>query len=197
MDTESVAISVGLPPESSGKIAAMYFDIFSRKLSAVLGRRAAVALIADHISADRIIVAFDGEEIAGIAGLKYDGIGFFAPDRREFLKRYGPVVGRVRSGLWESVQTKPRSHQLLLDGLGVQADLRGRGIGNALLKAVDQRARELDKTEVILEVVDTNPRAKALYERFGYRTVLTTRRWMFRFAGFSSAHLMLHRLTDG
>jgi len=39
MDTESVAISVGLPPESSGKIAAMYFDIFSRKLSAVLGRR--------------------------------------------------------------------------------------------------------------------------------------------------------------
>ena len=194
MDAESLNISVGLPPASSAKVAALYFDIFSRKLGAVLGRRAAVAMIADHISADRIIVARNAEEIVGIAGLKYDGTGFFAPDRRGFLKRYGPLVGRVRARLWASVQTNPRPHQLLLDGLGVQADLRGRGIGTALLKAVDRRARELDKTEVILEVVDTNPQARALYERLGYRTVLTTRRWMFRLAGFSAAHLMLRRL---
>ena len=196
MEAISVNISIGLPPDSSTKIAAMYFDIFSRKLGAVLGRRVAVAMIADHISADRIIVAFDGEEIVGIAGLKYDGTGFFAPDRRGFLKHYGPLVGRVRAGLWASVQTNPRPHQLLLEGLGVQADLRGRGIGTSLLEAVDQRARELDKAEVILEVVDTNPRAKALYERFGYRTVSTTRRWMFRLAGFTSVDLMLRRLPE-
>lgn len=196
MDTESVNISAGLPPDSSAKIAAMYFDIFSRKLGSVLGRRAAVAMIADHINTDRIIVAPDGKEIVGIAALKYNGTGFFAPDHRGFLKHYGPLVGRVRAGLWASVQTNPRSNQLLLDGLGVQAHLRSRGIGTALLEAVNQRARELGKTEVILEVVDTNPRAKALYERFGYQTVLTTRRWMFRLAGFSSAQLMLRRLTD-
>ena len=196
MDTESVNISVGLPPDSTAKIAAMYFDIFSRKLGAVLGRRAAVAMIADHINANRIIVALDDEKIVGIAGLKYNGTGFFAPDRRGFLKHYGPLVGRVRAGLWASVQTNPRPHQLLLDGLGVQAELRSRGIGTTLLEAVNRHARELDKTEVILEVVDTNPRAKALYERFGYQTVLTTRRWSFRLAGFSSANLMLRRLTD-
>lgn len=196
MDAESLNISIGLPPASSAKIAALYFDIFSRKLGAVLGRRAAVAMISDHISADRIIVPRYGEEIVGIAGLKYEGTGLFAPDGRGFLKRYGPLVGRVRARLWASVQTNPRPHQLLLDGLGVQADLRGRGIGTALLEAVGRRARELDKTEVILEVVDTNPRAKALYERFGYRTVLTTRRWMFRLAGFSAAHLMLCQLPD-
>ena len=106
------------------------------------------------------------------------------------------MVGRIRAGLWASVQTNPRPHQLLLDGLGVQAELRSLGIGTALLEAVHQRAGELDKTEVILEVVDTNPRAKALYERFGYKTVLTTHRWSFRLAGFSSAHLMLCRLPD-
>ena len=189
-------MSMGLLPGSSAKIARMYFDIFSRKLGAVLGRRAAVAMIADHIIADRIIVALDREEIVGIAGLKYDGKGFFAPDRRGFLKHYGPLAGRVRAGLWSSVQTNPRPHQLLLDGLGVQADFRNRGIGTALLEAVDRRARELDKTEVVLEVVDTNPRARSLYERFGYRTVLTTRRWMFRLAGFSAANLMLRRLPD-
>ena len=196
MDTESLNISVSLPPDSTKKAAAMYFDIFSRKLGAVLGRRAAVAMIADHIKANRIMVALDGEEIVGIAGLKYNGTGFFDPDRRGFLKHYGPLVGRVRAGLCASVQTTPRSHQLLLEGLGVQVELRNRGIGTALLKAVHQRASELDKTEVILEVVDTNPRAKVLYERFGYQTVLTTHRWSFRLAGFSSANLMLCRLTD-
>jgi len=196
MLAENVNISIGLPPDSSAEIAAMYLDIFSRKLYAVLGRRAALSLIADHISADRVIVATNGDEIVGIAGLKYDGNGFFSPDRRGFLKYYGPLVSRVRAALWTSVQTIPRPHQLLLDGLGVKAELRGHGIGTSLLEAVDRRARELDKTEVILEVVDTNPRARALYERSGYRTVLTTRRWMFRLAGFSAAHLMLRQLPD-
>lgn len=197
MSGKSVNISVGLPPESSAKVAELYFDIFSRKLSSVLGRRAALNMIADHIASNRIIVARDDKQIVGIAGLKHDGTGFFAPNRHDFLTQYGAIVGRVRFALWTAVQTNPRPHQLLLDGLGVQADLRSRGIGAALLKAVDQRAKELDKTEVILEVIDTNRRAKILYERFGYQTVLTTRRWMFRLAGFSSADLMLHRLNNG
>lgn len=194
MDSESVNISVGLPPASSKKIAALYFDIFRRKLGTVLGRRAALAMIAKHLSEDRVILASEGGAVVGIAGLNYNGKGFFAPNRNGFLNHYGPLMGRIRAGIWESVQTHPRSHQLLLDGLGVQAELRSRGIGNALLKAVDRRARELDKIEVILEVVDSNPQAKALYERYGYRTVSTTRHWMFRFAGFSSADLMLRRL---
>ena len=96
---------------------------------------------------------------------------------------------------WSAVQTNPPPHQLLLDGIGVQAHLRSRGIGTALLGAVSRRAKDLGKTEVILAVVDTSPRARALYERFGYQTVLTTRRWMFRIAGFSSVNLMLYRLT--
>ncbi len=195
MDTGRLNISSDLPPDNTTKIAELYFDIFNRKLTSVLGRREAVGIIADHINIDRIIVACDEKEVVGIAAVKYNGTGFFAPNRHGFLKRYGTIVGRFRYGLWESVQTNPRSHQLLLDGLGVQADLRSQGIGTALLKAVHQHAKEKEKTEVILEVVDTNPRAKALYERSGYKTVLTTRRLIFRLAGFSSADLMLRRLS--
>lgn len=196
MLAENVNISIGLPPDSSATIAAMYLDIFSRKLHAVLGHRVAFPMIAENISADRIIVALMGDEIVGIAGLKYDGTGFFSPDRRGFIKCYGPLLGRVRAAIWASVQTIPRPHQLLLDGLGVQVEFRCQGIGTSLLKAVERRARELNKTEVILEVVDTNSRARSLYERFGYRTVITTRRWMFRLAGFSAAHLMLRQLPN-
>jgi len=196
MGVENINISVGLPPSAAVRVAGLYFDIFPRKLGLMLGRQIGPAMIADHLNTNRIIVAREGDEIVGIAGLKYDGAGLFTPDRRGFLKHYGPLVGRVRAELWASVQTNPRPHQLLLDGLGVLSDRRGCGIGTALLKAVDERARELGKTEVILEVVDTNHRAKALYERFGYRIVHTTRRLMFRLAGFSAAYLMLRKLPE-
>jgi len=84
-------------------------------------------MFANSISADRIIVALNGDEIVGIAGLKYDGTGFFSPDRLGFIKRYGHLVGRVRAALWVSVQTIPRPHQLLLDGLGLKADMQCQG----------------------------------------------------------------------
>jgi ribosomal protein S18 acetylase RimI-like enzyme len=45
---------------------------------------------------------------------------------------------------------------------------RGRGIGRALLAAVEQRARELGCCKLTLEVADVNARARALYQSFGF-----------------------------
>lgn len=194
MEEPDVTISVGLSPDSTQRVAALYWVTFSRKLGAVLGRRRTLAIINDCINPDRVIVAQDGDEVVGFAGLTYDGTGFFTPEHNAFVKHYGPLIGSIRARLWKAVQSHPRPHQLLLDGLGVHADFRSRRIGTALLEAVDSHAAELGKTEVILEVVDTNPRARALYERYGYQTVHTSRSWMFRLAGFSSVHLMVHRL---
>jgi ribosomal protein S18 acetylase RimI-like enzyme len=195
MKAEDIKISLGLPSSAVAEVTAFYFDIFPRKLGLVLGRRKGVKMIADHLNKDQIFVARAGDTIVGIAGFKYDGVGLFELDKQAFLECYGPLIGRARAALWASVQTVPRPNQLLLEGLGVLPHRRSSGIGTMLLKAVDQRAMELGKTEVILEVTDTNSRAKALYERFGYRTVVTKRNLMFRLAGFSAAHLMLHKLN--
>jgi ribosomal protein S18 acetylase RimI-like enzyme len=194
MQAVEINISLGLPSSAVQEVAALYFDIFPRKLGLVLGRRKGVKIIAHHLNKDQIFVARAGDKIVGIAGFKYDGIGLFELDKQAFMECYGPLIGRARAALWASVQTTPRSHQLLLEGLGVLPDRRSSGIGTMLLKAVDQRAMELGKTEVILEVTDTNTRAMALYERVGYRIVVTKRNLMFRLAGFSAAHLMLHKL---
>jgi GNAT superfamily N-acetyltransferase len=196
MQVEDVNISLGLPSSAVAEVAGLYFDIFPRKLGLVLGRVNGVKLIADHLNKDQIFVAWEGDQIVGIAGLKYDGTGLFEIDKQAFIEFYGPLIGRARAALWASVQTTPRSHQLLLEGLGVLPDRRSKCIGTMLLKAVEQRAIELGKTEVILEVTDTNSRAMSLYERFGYRVVVTKRRLMFRPAGFSAAHLMLHKLSE-
>ncbi len=57
---------------------------------------------------------------------------------------------------------------LNLHDLVVASDCRGQGVGNQLLSAVEAKARELGCCRISLEVMESNPRAKALYHRFGF-----------------------------
>ncbi|MEX0928052.1 MAG: GNAT family N-acetyltransferase [Balneolales bacterium] len=52
--------------------------------------------------------------------------------------------------------------------LAVLPPARGKGAGEALLKAVEKQARLMDCCKVTLEVREDN-RARRLYERFGFR----------------------------
>ena len=53
--------------------------------------------------------------------------------------------------------------------LAVRDGSRGKGVGRALLAAVEERARALDCCKVTLEVHENNPRARQLYEQVGFR----------------------------
>jgi ribosomal protein S18 acetylase RimI-like enzyme len=55
-----------------------------------------------------------------------------------------------------------------LFGLYVAPRARGRGVGEALVRAVLDEARRRGKSEVLLEVTSNNPAARALYERCGF-----------------------------
>jgi GNAT superfamily N-acetyltransferase len=52
--------------------------------------------------------------------------------------------------------------------LAVLPEYRGRGIGRALLSAVERRARSRGCCKLTLEVQDGNARARSLYESFGF-----------------------------
>lgn len=57
---------------------------------------------------------------------------------------------------------------LNIHDLAVLAEWRGRGVGRALLAAVEDRARRAGCCKLTLEVLETNVRARSLYERFGF-----------------------------
>ncbi|MFD5327284.1 GNAT family N-acetyltransferase [Streptomyces sp. NPDC127092] len=57
------------------------------------------------------------------------------------------------------------------NGLDVREDLRGQGIGTALIRAAEELARERGGTHLGLGVGHDNPRAAALYARLGYAPV--------------------------
>jgi len=71
---------------------------------------------------------------------------------------------------WCDVWRKPRAalkHSGIL-GMGVIESYRGRGIGKALMGSALQAAKERGFTRIELTVRVDNPRAKRLYEQFGF-----------------------------
>lgn len=55
--------------------------------------------------------------------------------------------------------------------ISVRGDLHGRGIGRMQLDQVVQIAREKGMSSVLLEVRPSNPRAQAIYERYGFKEI--------------------------
>ena len=79
-----------------------------------------------------------------------------------------------------------------MDGIFVDAGARGMGVGAALLGAVAEEAARRGLGQVQLDVIDTNPRARALYERVGFRAAKTEHTGPFgRVFGFESATRMV------
>jgi [ribosomal protein S18]-alanine N-acetyltransferase len=59
--------------------------------------------------------------------------------------------------------------------IGVLPDYEGRGTGTMMLTRMLAEARRRGATETLLEVREDNPRARRLYERFGFKHIHTRR----------------------
>jgi ribosomal protein S18 acetylase RimI-like enzyme len=102
------------------------------------------------------------------------------PDpEREFLARFAPenvivavdgeaLVGYLILGPWTELESA--RHVLLINGLAVDPERQGKGIGAMLLDAGIARARREGARRLLLRVLSTNEGARRLYERHGFET---------------------------
>lgn len=70
-----------------------------------------------------------------------------------------------------SVISRPRPGSMYIANLGVRPDMRGRGVGAALIEHETAKAKAAGFNKMTLDVADNNPRAEALYERLGFTFV--------------------------
>jgi ribosomal protein S18 acetylase RimI-like enzyme len=78
-----------------------------------------------------------------------------------------------------------------MDGIFVSASARGQGVGTMLLDAVRVKAIDFGLARIRLDVIDSNPRARALYERQGFVALETSETGLFRHVfGFRSSTRM-------
>ena len=84
--------------------------------------------------------------------------------------RVGELDGRVvaRGLRVERVIQPPARGMHYLAHLGVVPDLRGLGIGRALVAHLVEQGRAQGKRRMVLDVATTNPLAQALYQRLGF-----------------------------
>ena len=178
--TDPVTIRRGVPGSLRAQATALYCEALQAKLTPFLGPvERAARFLAPTMRADRAFIAIDDTSILGIAGFQEDRTGLFDIGLAAFWREYG-LSGPVRAIGLAALDRREVRDTLLMDGIAVAAVARGRGIGTRLLAAVCDHARDLGKTGVRLDVVDTNPRARVLYEREGFIAVEQTGTGPFR-----------------
>lgn len=102
-------------------------------------------------------------------------------ERAEWLDAHGerhPVLVAVAHegtvagwGSLNSFNPRPAYAHVVDFSVYVAREQRGRGIGDALLSALETRARELAYHKMVLAAFPVNTSGMRLYERHGFRTV--------------------------
>ena len=188
-----ILISPGFPEDQRPVAARLFWQAFSGKLGKVLApEEKALRLIARILNPAFAISALDREgQLLGLAGYKTADGSFAAGNLDDMTAVYGQFGGLLRGVFLEVLERRIEPDCLLMDGIFVAESARGRGIGGTLLNAIGEEARRRSLTRVRLDVIDTNPRAKALYERSGFKAVGEEKTGFLELLfGFSSATRM-------
>lgn len=192
-----VTIRLGLAPHQRSDAARLYWQAFGGKLGRVMGpERLALRYLERVIMADHVIIAEDGGgALLGVAGFKTPA-GAFAdgawPDLRAV---YGNFGAGWRLALLSAMIREVDNDRFLIDGICVARGMRGQGIGTALIKALCEEGRARGYHAIRLEVIDTNLRARSLYERLGFKVTRHDRMGLLRHAfGFAAAFTMIREL---
>lgn len=162
-------LRLGLPEAYRGEAAALYWQAFGAKLGRVLGPdRLAVAYVERVLRNDHCIAAIGPQGLVGLAGFKSDEGSFAGGTPVDMRQIYGRFGGAWRSAVMQLLGGDSDTGRFLVDGLCVRPDAQGQGVGSALLAAICDEGRARGYRSIRLDVVDTNPRARALYERRGF-----------------------------
>ncbi|WP_371169425.1 GNAT family N-acetyltransferase [Aliiroseovarius sp. 2305UL8-7] len=182
-----------LPDGLEADAAALYWEAFGGKLGKLLGpadrgRKFFTATV-NHSA---VIAATDSEgKLLGIAAHQASGDGFSNAGVSALFRHYriGAIWRLVPLALLER---KAPEDTLQMDGICVADDARGQGVGTTLFNELFDYARAKGFTKITLDVIDTNPRARALYERLGFTAIGEEQTGpMASLLGFASATKMV------
>ncbi|MFD8973933.1 GNAT family N-acetyltransferase [Streptomyces sp. NPDC059593] len=187
----------GVPEGGAARVAALYWEAFGRKLGAALNPPdKARAFLAAHLHHDRAVTALVDGEVAGVAGYHLDGRGLLGGGAGDVLSAYGVLRGLHRVALLALLERRPAAGELVMDGIAVAPGHRGAGIGTLLLREIAAVAAEAGCRRIRLDVIDVNPRARALYERHGFAAVHTERTpYLRELMGFGAVTTMHRPVT--
>lgn len=193
----SVTYQLGLPDHLRAEAAELYWQAFGNKLGRVMGPKPkAQRFLLRVLRADHVVIALDDHgALLGMAGFKTPAGSFAGGDVADMLAIYGRLGAAWRLPLLWALGREVDNARFLLDGICVTKAARSQGIGATLMTIIEAEARQRGYQAVRLDVVDGNWRAKALYQRLGYKPEKTDDIGVLRYAfGFQSSTTMVKSL---
>ena len=194
-----VTVFRGLHPQLRPQAARLYWEAFGGKLGRVLGPDdRALVFFGRVIRGDLCFAAVDETgALIGIAGYKTPAGSFAGGSWADLTQVYGRWGARWRGWLLWTLSREVDNDRFLVDGICVAKGHRGKGVGSLLLAALYDEAAERGYNSIRLDVIQDNFRARALYERQGFRAVRTEELGMLRFLfGFASSTTMVRSLRE-
>lgn len=187
-----IVTAKGFSDAQRPRAAQLYWEAFSAKLGVMLGPSDRGTAFLKECLDPRFAITASAEDgtLLGLAGFKTPEGALAGFDFATLRAHYG------WSALWRTLLLMALDREvqpgvLLADGICVCATARGKGLGTALLQAIKAHAAENGFTSVRLDVIDSNPRARALYLREGFETKETQELGLLRHVyGFRSAERM-------
>ena len=178
MDRHSIVLRAAKPTFDEGVVFARYLDEAAEGFFRFMLGSRAVQVVAEaytqsdnNYSFQNVIIAEHDQLIVGMA------LGFTAEQRRHFSDRplkqaAGFPALRMRA---VSILCAPllRILTTIADGdfyllaIAIDKEIRGEGVGSALMDSIEERARASGSTRLSLDVSAKNEGARRLYERRG------------------------------
>lgn len=194
----SIAPLTGASEDVAQAALDLYWQAFAPKLGRILGPQAkAHAVMRRGLDLPHALGAFSGAgELCGVVGFRDPAGAFIDLSPAALIAVHGPISGRLRALALQRIGSYAPQGAVMVDGIAVRPDLRGQGIGQALLAALSAKARASGSRALCLDVADSNLRAQALYARLGFRpTGVQQLGALGALVGFSSLTSMELRLA--
>jgi ribosomal protein S18 acetylase RimI-like enzyme len=170
-----IKIKLGIPEELRHQAAVICCEGFLSQIEWLFGSKQKAIAVVEH--------SFDGElgltaqvqgQLVGFVGLRYENRPFLQFDRSHCIRELGLLRGLLAFWVFNNISpTKPLADELYIAVLVVDASIRGKGIGSSLMQAAFEVAQQNQCHSVVLDVANTNPNARRLYERLGFKLVRT------------------------
>ncbi len=167
----SIELQWGLPDHLRLSAASLIYDTFITKYRYTLGpREKGIRFIANAFRAEYGLVAFSDGDFVGVAGVKNSEGELIEIRFNRWARTYHILTLRsffIGFPFWFG---KRPLGVLTLNSISVKDAARGQGIGTQIIQEFIQYGKEQGYQALNLEVINSNIRAKALYERLGFKT---------------------------
>lgn len=118
-------------------------------------------------------VGISNNNIVALVGRRSpkDNFSYTLTAIKQIFSFYGTFKGLkviLRGLRFEAIVTPPTKHVICLHNLAVADEQQGNGIGQQVIQHFIEQERLKGTSTVCLDVAETNPRAKVLYQRLGF-----------------------------